>query len=503
MSRQERRKIEMVRRKEIKKAQRLIQKELREKEAQGEFEEKPRSCSSNAKSQIKSVAGEQAEGERVAIDYLKTIQRVMPGLLLRLSEVEDFRQPKKIKHKVAVILLFAIFWFVFQKSSRREANKEMTTATFMENMRLFFPELDSLPHHDTINRFLSRVDIDELDKLLCDLINSFIRSKKFVNYLIDNCYPMAVDGTQKFVYDFLWAEQCQQRKAGDGTHYYCSCLEASLVFHNGITLPLASEFLDYMEGDTSSNKQDCELKCFRRLAEKIKKYFPRLKIMVILDGLYPNGPVFELCRTYRWQFMIVLQDKSLKSVWEEFFALQKLEGPKKAKIRWGNREQEFTWVNNIFYAYDNDKKKQTLHVVVCKEQWDEVGKDGTIEHKHSKHAWISSEPLTSRNLHERCNLGGRYRWGIESGFLVEKQYGYHYEHTFSFNWNAMKGFHLLMRIAHMINTLAQYGNLLRSVFAQKGIQATIKYLDEIFRKMVLDPVRTAKSLAQPYQLRFT
>jgi hypothetical protein len=47
--------------------------------------------------------------------------------------------------------------------------------------------------------------------------------------------------------------------------------------------------------------------------------------------------------------MIVLQDDSLKSVREEFFALQKLEGPKKMKIKWGNREQEFTWVNNIIY----------------------------------------------------------------------------------------------------------------------------------------------------------
>jgi len=507
-SRQERRKIEMIRRKEMKKSQRLLQKELREKEDReliqgGHEQKKPRSCASNAKSQIKSVAEEQAEAERVAIDYLKTIQRLMPGLLQRLSEVKDFRQPQKIKHKVAVILLFAIFWFVFQKSSRRQANTEMTTAIFLENMRIFFPDLDSLPHHDTVNRFLSGVDINEIEKMLFDLINHFIRSKKFVNYLIDNCYPVAIDGTQKFAYDFLWAEQCQQRKAGKGMQYYCSCLEASLVFHNGIMLPLASEFLDYMEGDTASSKQDCELKAFRRIAEKIKKHFPRLKIMVILDGLYPKGPVFELCREYGWQFMIVLQDKSLKSVWEEFAGLQKLEGKKKMKIKWGNRDQEFTWVNNILYTYDNDKKEQTLHMVICEEQWDEAGKNGTIEHKQSKHVWVSSEPLTSRNLHERCNLGGRCRWGIENGFLLEKQYGYHFEHTFSFDWNATKGFHLLMRIAHMINTLAQYGNLLRTLFAQQGIRAIIKYLDEIFRKMVLDLTRIMKSLAQPYQIRFT
>ncbi len=439
----------------------------------------------------------------MAIEYLKTMQRLLPGLLQRLSEVKDFRQPKKIKHKVAVILLFAIFWFVFQRASRREANREMTTPIFLENMRLFFPQLDSLPHHDTVNRFLSGVDINELDNLLFDLINSFIRSKKFLNYLIDNCYPIAIDGTWKFAYYFLWAEECQKREIGDKTQYYCSCLEASLVFHNGIVLPLATEVLDYMEGDISSDKQDCETKAFRRLAEKIRKYFPRLKIMVILDGLYPNGPIFEVCQEYKWQSMIVLQDKSLKSVWEEFFGLQKLDGSKKVKFQWGNRKQEFTWVNDILYTYDNDKKEQTVHVVVCEEDWDEVGKDGVIEHKHSKHAWISSEPLTSRNFHERCNLGGRYRWGIENGFLVEKCFGYHYEHTFSFNWNAMRGFHIIMRIAHMINTLAQYGNLLRSVFAQKGVMATIKYLDEIFRKIVLNPLMVMESLAQSYQVRFT
>lgn len=499
MSRQERRKIQRVEYRQDKKARRLAQKERKE---QGGFEGSGQTIS-NAKSPLTFIEQERAEEQQVAIDYLKTMNRLLPGLLGRLAEVEDFRNPKKIKHKVAVILLFAILWFVFQKSSRREANRQMTTPTFLENMRLFFPDLNSLPHHDTVNRFLAGVDIKELDKVLVDLITHFIRSKKFVTYLIDNCYPVAIDGTQKFVYEFLWAEECQQRQAGEKTQYYCSYLEATLVFHNGILLPLASEPLNYIEGDDSSDKQDCETKAFHRLAKKIKGFFPRLKIMVILDGLYPNGPVFERCREYGWQFMIVLKDDSLKSVWEEFYALQKLEGNKKVKMRWANRDQEFTWINDICYTYDNDKKEQIIHVVVCEEYWSEIGRNGSIEPKRSKHAWISSHPLTTRNLHERCNLGARHRWGIENGFLVEKQYGYHYEHTFSFHWNAMRGFHILMRIGHMINTLAQYGNLLRAVFTQKGMKAAIKYLDEIFRKTVLDHILVIESLAKPSQIRFT
>ena len=36
--------------------------------------------------------------------------------------------------------------------------------------------------------------------------------------------------------------------------------------------------------------------------------------------------------------------------------------------------------------------------------------------------------FSKRTVHERCNLGARHRWGIESGILVEKHQGYQYEH---------------------------------------------------------------------------
>jgi hypothetical protein len=69
-------------------------------------------------------------------------------------------------------------------------------------------------------------------------------------------------------------------------------LEANLVFHNGVTLPLLSEFLSYAEGDPDDHKQDCELKAFYRLTARLKAYFPRLPIL-LLDGLYPNGPLYR------------------------------------------------------------------------------------------------------------------------------------------------------------------------------------------------------------------
>ena len=36
----------------------------------------------------------------------------------------------------------------------------------------------------------------------------------------------------------------------------------------------------------------------------------------------------------------------------------------------------------------------------------------------SHYAWISSKPLCKWNVHERCNLGARHRWGIETGMVT-------------------------------------------------------------------------------------
>ncbi len=38
---------------------------------------------------------------------------------------------------------------------------------------------------------------------------------------------------------------------------------------------------------------------------------------------------------------------------------------------------------------------------------------------------------------------------------MEKCQGYQYEHCFSQDWEAVKGYHFLMRLGHLLNTLAQ------------------------------------------------
>ena len=489
-------------RRERKRAQRVLRNQQR---AQG-LTPTPHCSLANGKCEYQTVEEERVARNLAVTEQAKIFRAQLPHLLRRLNKIPDPRNPKKIKHKHTVLIIYGILSFVYQMSSRREANREMTRPMFVENLRFLFPDLESIPHHDTLMRLLERIDVSALESAHIELLRRFIRNKKFYRHLIANCYPIAMDGSQKFARDTQWAAECLSRdlKCKDGVHtqYYVYVLEANLAFHNGMSIPLMSEFLSYTEGDTATSKQDCEQKAFKRLAARLKQEFPCLPVMVLLDGLYPNGPIMDLCRKNNWQFMIVLQDSSLPSVWEEYHGLRKIAEHNTREQTWGDRHQRFEWVNAIEYFYGaSDRNSITIHVVTCEEQWKEIAADGSEVVKRSRHAWISSEPLSTKNVHERCNLGARYRWGIEANFLVEKCCGYHYEHCLAYDWNAMKGYHYLMRLGHFFNVIAQHATHLMKVVKTLGKRGLIRFIRETTAAPWLDRNLISSWLAAPCQIR--
>lgn len=490
-------------RKERKHAQKLLREELKRKGMKC----RSHATISNHKCECKDVEEERRVRNEAVWEQLGVFRSKLPVLLRRLSKIEDPRSPKKIKHKLTILLIYGILTFVLQMSSSREANREMTRPMFWENLKRIFPELEEAPHHDTLKRLLWEMDVSRIESVQIELIREWIRSKKFRRYLIENCYPIAIDGTQKLCRDRLWDEECLQRTVGkdESQHdqYYVYVLQANLAFRDGMSIPLMSEFLSFTRGDTGNSKQDCELKAFYRLCRRLKEAFPALQVMVFLDGLYANGPVMECCRKNKWQYMIVLQDKSLPCVHGDFEAITELEPKNRYTRTWGNRRQHFRWANDIEYCFGpNGKKAETVHVVECVETWREIAKEtAQVVEKSSRHLWISSEPLHRMNVHERCNLGARSRWTIETGFLVEKHHGYQYEHCFAYSWNAMRGYHYLMQLGHMFNIMARYSERLAKTLRDTGIRGLVSFVRQTIAGPWLDRAWIEERLAAPFQLR--
>ena len=490
---------------------REVQAKLRERQRSHGLKPVVKATLPNRLSRYESEQQEREAREYAVVEKVALMRGKLPGLLRKLAQIPDPREPKKIKHKLTCLLLYGILGFVLQVASRREANRELSRPVFRENLLLLFPDLEKIPHHDTLKRLLNRIDVEQIQEAQMEIVRSLIGKKKFDNYLIEGCYPIAIDGTQKLLSSTLWDAHYLERQVGDEKNkreqYYLCVVEANLVFSNGMSIPLMSEFLDYQQGDSGREKQDCELRAFYRLAERVHRAFPRLPIMLLLDGLYPCGPAIQVCIKNKWQFMIVLQDNSLPQVWEEYRGLVKLLEPSERwRMNWGSRCQQFHWVNQIEYEYQAGGRKRcvTVHMVVCRESWQEVERNsGEVVTKTARHVWLSSTPLSRENVHQRCNLAARYRWAIEAGILVEKRCGYFYEHCFAHSWSAMKGYHYLMRIAHLLNVLVQYSCRLAGMVAELGARGFIQFIRQSLSAPWLDRSRVSELLSRRRQLRLS
>jgi hypothetical protein len=107
-------------------------------------------------------------------------------------------------------------------------------------LQAFFPELESLPHADTLNRLLARIEVQALEVAQVEVIRRLIRNQKFRRYRVEPCYPMAIDGTQKRVRVGPWwnedgLERRRETAEGEQVQQYVYVLEANLVFPNGLT----------------------------------------------------------------------------------------------------------------------------------------------------------------------------------------------------------------------------------------------------------------------------
>ena len=448
-------------------------------------------CKCRQKTAEEEMAERQDKVEKATILY----RQMLPGLLAKLSRIKDPRHPNKIKHKMTVLMVYGILLFVCQAGSRREANRQMSKPIFWENIKAMFPEFDSMPHADTLARLLERIEVEQIQECLVELLRDLMRRKKFRSHLINKRYLVAVDGTQKFYRSYQWEPEALKRHVGGEERipqYYVYALESVLVLDNGIMLPVLTEILenkDWVEGQT---KQDCESKAFYRLAGKLLKIFGKGKVILIADGLYACGPVIRKCLEYQWDYMIVLKEDVMPDVWKEATGLMRLEPSNSLCAEWGDRKQDYLWANDIEYEYGNSSRQTVmLHVVVCYETWVEnhSHSTGTVEEKKTRYAWISSRPLNRRNVFMRCTTMARYRWKIESNFLIEKHEGYSFEHVYSYNWQAMKGFHYLMKIGHFMNVMAVNSELLAEYVDEKGIRGFVADLCLALSGAILDVER--------------
>jgi hypothetical protein len=334
-------------------------------------------------------------------------------------------------------------------------------------------ELTELPHWKTINDYLEQLPSTELENIIPELVYRLTRMRSFENSRIRNTYwHIVVDATQLFSFRERHCEHCLTREHKDKdknilwVEYYHVVLEAKLVLNGGIVLSIATEFVENESPDVE--KQDCEIKAFYRLAENLKKRFPRLPICLGMDSLYACGPVFDLCKKNNWRYIIRFKDGSISTVAKDFHALKNMEPKQVWSQTQGSISKTYRYVTNIPY------QSHELNITEC------VQSD--IKHPF---VFITDLPISKRSC-EQIIAVGRSRWKIENeGFNEQKNHGLGLEHMFSENYTAMKNHYFLIQIGHMIAQFLEAGLRRLEDLAKIPTYKLFDTVKEAFRTVLL------------------
>jgi len=231
--------------------------------------------------------------------FLKIQKHFFEEFIDKLKKVKDSRQEKKVQYTPDIILFMVIMKNCCSIISMNEMNDTFNTDESIENMSkaLKRNELEEIPHYDTINNFLKKLDNNQLEQIRKYMIKELFAKRSFEHYRFKNKYwKIAIDATGVYSFKEKHCEHCLRRvyknkETGEieRIEYYHNVLEAKLVLGD-MVFSIGTEFIENENEDVE--KQDCELKAFSRLSERLKKEYPRLPICILGDSLYACNRVF-------------------------------------------------------------------------------------------------------------------------------------------------------------------------------------------------------------------
>ena len=403
------------------------------------------------------------------------------GSFKRFFKVTDPRKSEKCLYPLESYLYLALMMFILRMKAVRQISFLLKTADANTNFDQLF-RCPHLPHSTSINKISRRLNPDEMQNATTYMVKYLIKQRVLEQYRFLGRYMIAIDGTYTYSSSKRHCKHCLTRtsKKTKKTTYYHMILEAKLVTSDGFAFSIMSEFVQNEEENPS--KQDCETKAFHRLAEKLKEAFPRQGFILLLDGLFADGSIFQLCKEKNWEAIIVLKDKDLSTVNQEFENL-KLMHPEQAFIvrKHDGCKQSFSWCNEIDYV-DGKKRQFHLNILECIEQ--------QADAEETKYKVISTIKVHRNNI---CKLSdaGRTRWVIENqGFNTQKNHGFALKHQYSKDYTGMKVFYYLLQIAHTWEQLTRRSNLFKRLCKQKygSIKNIYYHMLEEWRNKVLDEV---------------
>jgi len=426
-----------------------------------------------------------------------------PQLTTWINQVDDPRVEKKTTYPLSMMVWEAILLYLLKLGSRRQIkwllknNPDAILSHLAVLTKQDLSPLTTIAGDDAIKDLFAQLIVEQVQRIEQEMVRHLLRQRKLEHCrLIGEYYMIALDGTGLFHRHNPHCLHCLVSKSKTGELLYShNVLEAKIVTESGLAFSIASEHIENQGNDNydlskEKEKQDCELKAFKRLAPKIKEAFPQLRICLLIDSLYAAQTVMDICKEYGWAYMISYKEGSIPSVFEEFESLLPMQPENHCIWETKLALQQIRWATNIQY-HDH-----TLHVIRSIDQ-DKNSND------RKTFLYLTNIKPTKSTVCALANGAGRQRWKIENqGFNMQKNGGYNLEHVYTENENAAKCFYLCLQIAHTINQLIEKGSIIENACKKFGsIKNLTLHLKDALRFIIIEPADIQSILLQPFQIR--
>jgi DDE family transposase len=243
-------------------------------------------------------------------EFIRIRNHFFKDLNTRLKKVEDNRHQSYIEYNPDILLFCIIMKNITALESMNQMTIEFNKDECINNVSktLGYEELDELPHYDTINNFLKGLEPIEIEKIRDYMIKELFKKRCLEKYrLLDKYWTIAVDATGLISFSEKHCSHCLKREYKnkdtgeiEKTIYFHYVLEAKLIVGD-MVFSIDTEFIEN-EGEVYE-KQDCEIKAFKRLAKRLKKKYKRLPICILGDSLYAVESIFQICKQNKWRYI--------------------------------------------------------------------------------------------------------------------------------------------------------------------------------------------------------
>lgn len=428
----------------------------------------------------------------------QVINAQFPTLYERAESLLDPR--KHCEYALAELVFGGIAMFIFKFGSRNQFDNYRKEGIFKKDYYRMFKM--RLPSSDAIEDLMRLLGPSEMGALKEVIVKGLIRRKVFNKFrFMDKKFLIAVDGTGTSTYGKNYCGQCTSKTSKNGnTTYFHHVLEAKLVTHNDMGISVATEWIEN-KVDGNYEKQDCEQKAFQRLAIKLKKMSPRLPLVILAEGLYPNRAIFKICRDNGWGFIFTFKGGNLPTIHKELELLPPSPGNSRARtlaIKGILKSQVYTWGNGVGYH------GFTLSVITCKERQSHIRKSKGKEPEARGFTHIANLEI-SRNNCFAVSDSGRVRWAIGNSFDYLKNHGYNLGHKFSrVSFAAYKNYYQCMMIAHAINQFVEKSTdfiQLKNTVPKQGVLFLWQRLIGFFTDFGIEPLELEDCVKRRTQIR--